>query len=491
MLRGLTPSMLGMALDAFDAGDMGQAAMLWHTMARRDDVIASVKSKREKAVSRRDWQILVSEESTQATAHQEALQSFWNNVSAVDALNRNDRGGISKLIRQMMQAQSYGFQGHHLVWQPSRNELTCTFEAAPLWFFENRTGEFRFRPTGMEYSGDEMKPEEWLVTCGDPLMIAGSIAYLCKRNSLADWMVFSEKFGIPGVLGKTSQAQDSAGGEAMQAAVEAFSSEWEAVLFGDDQTGSISLIEAKGGSTLPFPALIERVDRRLSALWRGADLSSMSSGQGEGTGATLQGEEADIIEADDALLISETLNEIERRVIAWHFGVKTKPLAYFRLNTPQREDLKLLLEAVTLLVDSGAEIAVSSLLERFNIEQAKPGEDVLQRKGANRPAAAAQEECDPELNAELNRDKEEARFMARAARLLAGASADDRVALVEELRGVLNAGDDKLLTQCTGFMERLPEYIGQDSHQVAAWESLLSSALVNGLGKGTPQKQAA
>jgi phage gp29-like protein len=491
MLRGLTPERLGRALDAYDAGDLGQAAQLWQSMATRDDVISSVKPKREKAISRRDWQILTVDDSRAALRQQAVLQDFWGNIRAVDALSRHDRGGIAKLIRQMMTAVSYGFASHHLVWQPSRDRLSCEFEFVPLHFFENRTGELRFRETGLEYSGKELAPNEWMVTTGDALMIAGSIGYLVKRNSLADWMVFSEKFGVPGVVGRTNQGKGTEGGDAMAEAVETYMNDWAAVLYGDDGSGKIDLIEAKGGNTLPFPMLIERVDRRLAALWRGADLSSMSSGSGEGTGASLQREEMDLIEADDALIVSEKLNEVERLVLEWHFGRGVKPLAYIRLSVPQREDLKLLLEAVTRLVEMGAKIGIDDVLERFGIEQPKADDDLLQSssKAAARPDP--EETLDPETQINAKRDRTEERFLAKAGRLLANARVTDHAAMVEELKDVLRSDDATLLNALSGFITRLPESVGQDAAQVEAWETLLASSLVNGLALGRPDPATA
>ena len=473
MLTGLTPERLGMALTSFDSGDLSEAAWLWDVMSRRDDVISSVKPKREKAVSRRDWQVLTTEDTPAAKTQQKILEDFWNNITAYDALNRNDRGSISKLIRFMMQSVSYQFSVHHLLWQPTRETLTCTFEFVPLWHFENRTGELRFKQTGLEYTGADMPQEEWMVTTGDGLMHAGSIGYTVKRNALADWMVFSEKFGVPGVLGRTSQAQDSDGGRAMQEAVETFSSDWEATLFGDDGTGKIELIEAKNGGNLPMPDLIDRVDRRLAALWRGADLSSMSSGSGEGTGASLQREEMDLIEQDDALMISEKLNEIERTVLRWHFGPKVKPLAYIRLSVPQREDLKLLLDAITRLTELGTPIAVADVMERFGLAQPKAGEPLLTRQ-AKAPA--------PDPAPQLNADRGEEVFLAGAARLLAKASAEDRVGMVEDMKQILRSNDATILNATATFLETLPDRLGQDTAQVAAWETLLGAALVNGLG---------
>ncbi len=377
MLRGLSGESLASALDAFESGNLRAAALLWQSMCQRDDVISSVKAKREKSVSRRDWQVLTTDDSAEAKAQAKILEDFWNSIRVVNAFDRNQRGGFALLVRQMMEAASFKYAVHHLVWQPAALQLGCTFEYVPLHFFENLTGTLRFCPTGMEYEGQEMKPGEWLVTTGDGLMVAGSIGYFCKRNALADWMAFSDKFGMPGILARTSQGKETPGGMAMAEAAESFGQDWAAVLYGDDGSGKIDLIQASGGATLPFPALIERVDRRLAALWRGADLSSMSSGSGQGTGASLQSGETDLIEQDDALNISERLNEIEQTVLQWWFGPEVKVKAYVRLVVPQSEDLRLLISAIESLVRLGAPISMPNVMERFGFAMPKQGEALL------------------------------------------------------------------------------------------------------------------
>lgn len=491
MLRGLSGETLGMALDSFDCGDLRPAAQLWQPMCLRDDSIANVKPKREKSVSRRDWQVLTSDGSAEAKRQQKILTDFWNSVRAVDAYDLNVRGGFSRLVRQMMESVSFKYAAHHLVWHPSRDGLRCTFEYVPLHFFENRTGRLQFCPTGMEYEGVPMAEDEWLVTVGDGLMFAGSIGYWCKRNVIADWMAFSDKFGMPGLLGKTSQGQDSEGGRAMAEAVGTFGQDWAAVLYGDDGSGKIELISPGGSSTnLPMPALADRVDRRLSALWRGADLSSMSSLSGTSTGANLQGEESDLIEQDDALTISEKLNEIDEQVLRWWFGPRVKVRAYIRLIVPQSEDLRLLLNAISTLVRLGAPIAINDVLERFGFATPKKGDALLTSSRGKSNGGQSQSQdpnADPEaepdettqLNASLS-DEDEEQFLAAAARLLAKASQKDRVQLVEDLKEVLRAPEDKLIEAVAGFLARLPENIGEDAAQVKAWEDLIGSALING-----------
>lgn len=478
MSGGLTGQLLGQALNAFESGDLRQAALIWERQASRDMMIKNVKPKREKAVSRRDWQVLTADDSGTAKAHKQALDAFWNNIRARNAWNRNDKGSFALLVRQMMTAVSYQFAAHHLVWSPSRGELGCTFEFVPLQFFEGRAGELRFCPTGMEPEGIMMPEDEWMVTVGDGLMTAASIGAFAKSDALTNLLLFCESFGVPAVLGRTSAAQDSDAGRSMADAVETIMNDWRAVLYGDDGNGKIELIRAEGGAgSTPMPLVVELVDRALAALWRGADLSSMSSRSGEGSGASLQGEESDILEVDDALMISERLNEIERQVIEWYFGRGVRPKAYIKLLVPQSEDLKLLLQALETLVKLGAPIATNDVLERFGFGQPKAGAALLGQKADAATLDPEQRQAQQRINADANEDA----FLRQSARLLAKARKEDRAGLVDELKEVLRTPEEsRLVPALNAFIARLPEQIGQDAAQVRAWERCIATALLNG-----------
>lgn len=174
----------------------------------------------------------------------------------------------------------------------------------------------------------------------------------------------------------------------MEDAVQAFGHDWAAVITGDDGTHDepIKIIQAEGNPAgMPMPAVIERVDRRMAALFRGADLSSMSSGQGEGTGASLQEKETDILRRDDAETIAETLEDISRLVIEWYFGAGVEPLARVELIVPVQEDASKVIDGATKLADRGAKVSKSSLMDRLNLPKASDDGDALS------PAAKTQD----------------------------------------------------------------------------------------------------
>ena len=379
-LRILSPQMLGRVLDAFAAGDLREFALLAETIAERDDTIKGVKGKREKAVAGLPWSILTSGKTGTADRHKKILEDFWNSVEVVNAFDRNERGGIARLVKQMMSAVSVRYAAHHIVWLPESGRLRATFEFVPLWFCENRTGRLRFLADSGGLDGVEMDDSNWMVTVGEGLMIACAIGYLAKRYCLQDWLAFSEKFSMPGIVGATSAAKGSPEGLAMKSAVEAFGQDWAAVLYGvsDPTRPPIHLVTPNGNpAEMPMPALIERVDRRIAGLYRGADLSTMSSGAGEGAGASLQASESAILEADDCLMISETLRVVERRVIEWHDGKGVEPLAFIEITPRKKVDKRQLMKAMAALSDLGCRIGKADAAARLGFSIAAADQAAL------------------------------------------------------------------------------------------------------------------
>lgn len=410
-LSRLNARMLARALDNFEQGQLREAALLFEVIAERDDTIKSVKPKREKEVSQLDWQIMpVGSDTTHFDAQKEVLENFWNSVRAVNAYDRNEKGGFGRLVRQMMTSVSNRYAAHHIVWNPSAGKLSATFEFVPLWLFENTTGTLRYLKNPFDTEGETLATDEWMVTVGDGLMISCSIGYFAKRQTFNDWLIFSEKFSMPGVLGRTNAKKGSPEGEMMRQAVESFGHDWNGVLYGDDGTvkDPIQLITTDGNPAgMPMPSIIERVDRKFAALYRGADLSTMSSSEGEGTGASLQGEEKDILLTDDADVIKETLAPISLKVLQWYFGYDVVPVAELQMVVPADEDGKFVLEASTKLADMGAPVSKSNTMERLGLQKADDANDLLKPSQAAAPQFQQEYLGHPVSSKETERQEQE------------------------------------------------------------------------------------
>ena len=363
--RYLDPEGLARQLDEFRNGRFDTVGHTFDLIEDRDPTIKTVAPKRKKSVARHGWSILTVEDESnraEAEAHREALEYFFDHLTVTDVTDENVSGGTRLLIRQMMNAIGVKYAVHEIVWQPQPDGmLTAELRHVPLWFFEHEGTRLCFLREYGQWNGEEMEPGEWLVTVGDNLMVASAICYMFKRLPFQDWLAYCEKFGIPGIAGKTTAKKGSAEWSAMEEAVAEFANEFAAVMSEGDH---IELIERKGGGELPFQPLVDVCDRYIAALWRGADLSTISKGQG--MGASLQQEESDILLADDIEMISETMQtQLARYVIEHRFGPGVEPLAYFQLNSPQYDTADRDIRIDEFLIRNRYPMSLQDLSERY------------------------------------------------------------------------------------------------------------------------------
>jgi phage gp29-like protein len=378
-------------LDAFSFGYLKTAALTWEAIERRDDVICGVAGKRKKSIARLNWEILTTDNSPLAGQQKAVLEYFYNSLTATHACDKNENGGLSLLIRQMMDAIGKKYAVHEIIFDPREiseadeglqlpklkrtgpsSLLTATFRFVPLWFFENRDGELKFLTDEGTSSGIALEPGAWLVTTGDGLMEACSIAYLFKHLPLRDWLVYCERNGMPGIKGITDAAPHTEQWEAARDAVEDFGAEFNALM---SKGTDIEAIDLSTRGELPYPPLIDRMDRALVALWRGSDLATLS--RQSGAGASLQADETAMLEEDDAAMISETLNvQVDKFVIKYLFGA-VPAKAYIKLIPSVRRNITEELNLYRELHRMGVPFSLNDIRERFNLATPATGETML------------------------------------------------------------------------------------------------------------------
>lgn len=485
-IRTLTPEVLSNQLDSFAVGYLRDFALSGEAIKRRDDVICVALPKREKATSRRDLVCNVIDGldpvlKPRAEEHRSALKYFWENITVTHALERDVHGGYKLLVRQMMGAIGARYAVHEVVWEPrviaGRDQLTAKFTFVPLQFFEATTGKLRFLRNYLgQTEGEDMADGEWLVTVGDGILEPLAVAYMFKQLSLKDWVSYNEKFGTPGILGKTAAAKDSPEWDALVEAVESFSQDFAAVV---NEGSAIELIKADGGSNIPFPPLVERMDKVIATICRGADLSTLSAGGGSGQGASLQGDESDLLEQDDAELISETLNKVSRIVIRHLFNEDL--LAFAQVVVPERRDNADVRANVGTAVQHGVKVGVNWVRDQLGLPAPAPGEEVLTAPAAA-PAMGGMPSPFGGVNAaDLGREKV---FRANAtARLATAQSAAlkplrDRLAAIEKIEG-----EEARAAAFTKFQADLPALyseVSSDPTTTRVFEEILGAAVVDG-----------
>jgi phage gp29-like protein len=476
-IRNLTPERLAVALDNFEAGYLRDAAMIWQKIFQRDDQLQAVGPKRYRAVSRLPWEVLTIDESPEAELHKEALEFFYNNLTATSALDRNQPGGFATLVKQMMTAVAYRYSVHEILWQATkdpatgRDAYTAKFVHVPLQFFENTTGELRFLPEDTALAGESLEKDGWMVTGGDGLMEACSVAYMFKRLPMGDWLTYTEKFGLPWVHGKTNAALDSPEWKAFATALANLGNDCQILT---NNEAAIEMHNAGTAGALPHPPLIERMDRAMAILWRGGDLSTMSQA-GDSSGSNQQGEERTNIEADDAANISEVLNtQIERQIGRMLFGTEHL-LAYVKIAPPERVDTAREMAVWKGANELGVPLAVKDFRERFGLPAPDKADELL------RVASAALAPNDPYASA-----ANAATAMVNRATQIRDLMDADREAMQPIIKRLedLDPNDEAAVR---ALRDDLPDLLGSARGEAftTALETVLAEALVAGVKGGS------
>ena len=381
-LFALDPNVLVRHLVAFNSGDIAGLEHVIEEFENREDKMKIGAFKMSAAVASKPWEVRIArgeEDNERAKLHQEVLTRFWNRVEATDAFWRNRRGGLRLLVKQMMSAQSRVYAVHDVTWTVRGDgELEALFTFVPAWMFENRTGELRFIRDPGAYTGETMKDGEWLVTVGEGVGISAAILAMAKRLSWNDWLLFSEKCGMPVILGNTGAKEDTP----------AWKNLLNAIANVAPKTGVLADLETKlqavqvGGSSgqTTYRELIDVVDRGISALYRGGDLATISQA-GDSVGSDSQDGESELMDGDGCAMVSETLHrQIDRHVIRFTCG-DFEPLAGIVINPPaETEDIDREIKIDQHLGEFGIRLSKKDMLARYGRVEATDENDAAERK---------------------------------------------------------------------------------------------------------------
>lgn len=386
-IRQLEPANLSRWIDDFEAGNLRTLARLLDALSERDNTWKASQRKTIRSVSRCPWSVAKKdghEKDPAAQEHYDALVDFYSTLRATSLLKSAHVGGVAQLIRQMMLAERDYYSTHELVWRVEGGKLRLRAVYVPTWMFEARTGALRFLPTEFAQDGAALLPGEWLTHCGDGVGIACSICAAYKRLSMADWLAYGEHNATPGLHTKTPAKPDSPEWKKAVEATRAFAKEW-ALVTGSDV--DINKIDLSASGSLPYKDFIEMMDKGITALWRGGDLSTVSA---DNQGASLQGEEMDMLEQGATEDVAETLRtQVDPFVIEYYFGQGVQPLAEFCLSPVNRPNVDQEIKINEHLAKAGAKIPIADELSRFGRRAVDPkNPDDLPMQAAAEPTIA-------------------------------------------------------------------------------------------------------
>lgn len=518
ILTGLTVEKLRAWLRDYNIGYIKFWALMAQVMLDRDDTLKTVSEKRAAAIGRKKWTIQIQEgqqDNPQAKKQQKALEYFYNNLRVSSVIDQNTVGGANLLARQMViNATAFKHSPHEILWRQSSADgvLKCTAQinSVPLWFFENRTGRLRFLPNDTAWDGVDLARNGWIVASGAGVMQACSIMYLFKMMSLGDWVRFNEQHGIARVIAETKAPVGSEIFKSFEKAVEMIWKGANGTI--NSESGTIKTLDFGTTGELPFQPLVERCDRGMASLWRGADLSTISATAGDaGQGASVQGDEKDSLEDDDCQMVSETLQlQLDPLVLEMVFGPETEALAYFSIGGQGKVNAGVEMATDTGLWNMGVPLDTEELYERYGRKKPDGAPDTVVKPAGPGGAGAAPVGDAPQFGAgstmagwpDVNADgrqpatdyfgqalansrEGDRAFLALAGRQLAKAQAETLKPLRDRLKAALALSNEQefraALAKIRHDLPSLLLKINQRPETARALEQAMGAAMVDGL----------
>ena len=377
----LTPSRLSAALEGWEQGRLADLAWIMDWIESTDDMILPVAQKSRAAVGRHGWDIVLDsdlsgERKARGEAQRDILQKFFRGLEVRHAVDTDEKGGVRLLASQMMDGYGKGYSAHHIVLEPDgQGGLKGRAIFVPLRFFENKNGDLRLLENYGAVHGRPLAElcgrDAWMISKGRGVMKACAIAWMFKHIPIRDWLTYCGRHGMPGFLGKTNAAYNSDGWKNIKTAVASMGAEYGAVI---SSTDAIEILNLTAQGQIPYAAMVDRMDRAISILWRGGDLGTIS--RGDAVGADPQGNEAAELDSDNAAWLSETVDaQLADTVVRYYFGNDVERLAHFQFRQPARVDFARDFAIVQGAVSLGAQIDRAWFAEKFNIPEAEADEE--------------------------------------------------------------------------------------------------------------------
>ena len=501
-LYALDPDVLVRHLSAFGRGDICGLERVLDEFETREDKMRIGAFKMAAAVSSKPWEVRIrkgEEGNPRAKVHQKTLTRFWNRVEATDAFCRNRRGGIRLLVKQMMSAQSRVYSVHDICWKVNPDgTLDATFTHVPAWCFENRTGRLRYIRDDGQTQGEEMRDGEWLVAVGEGVGIPSAILAMAKRLSWNDWLLFSEKCGMPVIIGKTAAQRGTAAWDQLARAIRAVAP--KTGLVADTGSDIAAVPMGAGGGKDTYRELVETVDRAISALYRGGDLATVSGGP-DSAGVNAQEGESELMDADGCAMVSETLrDQVEKFVVRFECG-DFEPLAEIVVNPPaETENIDREIRIDAHLAGLGVRLSKSDALARYGRTEATGDGDALEPRQPANPGGFGGIGLPNEAPAPRNPSSDVAKPLQNAPRgggatdipqnaterstaLLRDFAADMAPAAkrIKSLLDRLDAGGD-IREDARKLAAELPDLMPDDPAMAAALEEAMAQAFAEGIG---------
>ncbi len=377
---GASPATVNAAFREAESGYLASQCDLFDDLLESDGHLRSLAEGRIGAVAGREWVIQPGSQDAQS-------------IQAAEVLERTLRDSLNfhEFVEHQLWSNFYGYSCSEIDWQVHDGDVVpAWFANAPhSRFMFDEWGDLRLLTERSQDKGVGLEPGKWVVMRRPHknLARAGLMRTLAwwavfKRLCVRDWIIRTEKFGIPNVLGVYA---DNAPQEAIDAITKAVRDVGEAGQAVLPESAKIVFNElgqsADGGGI--HAALVALCEQQMSKLVNGSTLTSDTGGPGSyALGKVHEGRQFSL-EVADATRLSHVFRQHIGVPFVRYNGLTAAAAPRLKVQVMQELDPKTRAEVASIVVnDLGAEIDGSQLLDELGFRRPARPDDALRGKVA-------------------------------------------------------------------------------------------------------------
>lgn len=250
------------------------------------------------------------------------IQDVINGDNGFPGLN------IHGLISEILDAPLYGYKFLEVIWQKHGEYIIpARVTGKPCeWFHFDEYGRPRLR-TATNLMGELLPERKFLLATHDatydnpygfPLLSSCFWPVIFKRGGLKFWAVFTEKYGMPWVVGKYARGSQQQDVDNMLTALEDMVQDAVAVVPDD---GRVEIITGSDkGSADIYERLCNYADKEVSKALLGQTLTTDIGSSGSYAASKTHSETKGAIIDSDRILVETVINQLIRWVDDLNFG---------------------------------------------------------------------------------------------------------------------------------------------------------------------------
>ena len=281
---------------------------------------------------------------------------------------------IHKLISDILNATQFGFQPLEIMWKrdKSGHVMPARVVAKPSeWFCFDDDNNLKFR-TKENYYGIELPDKKFLLVQNNPTYnnpygertlsrVFWNVTF--KKGGMKFWVVFTEKYGMPHLIGKHPRGASKAETDSLADMLEEMVQDAIAVIPDDS---SVEIQEAsKSSSAEIYEKLIDKMNSEISKAILGQTLTTEIGSSGSYAAANTHMQvRQDIIDSDKKL-VETAINQL----ITWicEFNYPNIDVPVFELYAPEDVDLTLA-QRDKILSETGVKFTKDYFIKAYGLE---------------------------------------------------------------------------------------------------------------------------